>query len=135
MTDNDMLAVNGNSGQLFSITDSLEGTIFAVNDISGVPSIEVDDDGEIRLAETFGEVLIGTDTNNGVDILQVNGSTYIAETLHIGDDGVISNQAIYCPTPSANDNSTKVATTAYVDNAVGGGVTTGKAIAMSMIFG
>lgn len=74
MLDTDTLSFSGNSGQLFSITDSLTGTIFAVNDISGVPSIEVDDTGTIRLAETFGNVLIGTSTDNGVDKLQVNGS-------------------------------------------------------------
>lgn len=85
MTDNDVISISGDSGQLFSITDSLEGTIFSVNDISGVPSIEVDDDGEIRLAETFGEVLIGTDTTNGVDKLQINGSTYIGGLLNVGN--------------------------------------------------
>lgn len=63
MLSNDALAFSGNAGQLFSISDSLSGTIFAVNDISGVPSIEVDDDGEIRFAETFGHVLFGTDSS------------------------------------------------------------------------
>ena len=74
MLNSDTLSVSGNSGQLFSITDSLTGTIFAVNDISGVPSIEVDDDGTIRFAETFGNVLIGTSVDNGMDKLQVNGA-------------------------------------------------------------
>ncbi len=74
MLDSDTLSISGNSGQLFSITDSQSGTIFAVNDISGVPSIEVDDDGTIRFAETFGNTLIGTAIDNTVDKLQVNGS-------------------------------------------------------------
>lgn len=74
MLGNDTLSFSGNSGQLFSITDSLSGTIFAVNDISGVPSIEVDDDGTIRLAETFGNVLIGTAVDDGVNKLQVVGT-------------------------------------------------------------
>lgn len=73
MLDTDTLSFSGDSGQLFSITDSLSGTIFAVNDISGVPSIEVDDDGTIRLAETFGNVLIGTDVDDGVNKLQLDG--------------------------------------------------------------
>lgn len=83
MLDSDTLSVSGDSGQLFSITDSLTGTIFAVNDISGVPSIEVDDTGEIRLAETFGNVLIGTATDTG-EKLQVNGKAKIATV----DNGV-----------------------------------------------
>ena len=74
MLDSDTLSISGNSGQLFSITDSQSGTIFAVNDISGVPSIEVDDDGTIRFAETFGNVLVGTATDNTTDKLQINGS-------------------------------------------------------------
>mgnify|MGYP000338269671 CR=1 FL=1 len=74
MLDSDTLSWEGDSGQLFSITDSLSGTIFSVNDISGIPSIEVDDDGTVRLAEFSGNVLIGTNTDNGTDRLQVDGS-------------------------------------------------------------
>jgi uncharacterized membrane protein (DUF441 family) len=69
--DSNTLSFSGTSGQLFSITDSMTGTIFAVNDISGVPSIEVDDTGIIRLAETFGNVLIGTATNSSSSKLHV----------------------------------------------------------------
>ena len=77
MLDSDTLSVSGNSGQLFSITDTNTGTIFAVNDISGVPSIEVDDDGEIRLAPTFGNVLIGTSTDSGLAKLQISGNLQV----------------------------------------------------------
>jgi hypothetical protein len=78
MLSNDALAFSGNAGQLFSISDSLSGTIFAVNDISGVPSIEVDDDGEIRFAETFGHALFGTDSSLDTSkyIVQVNGGVH-----------------------------------------------------------
>ena len=55
----DTLSFSGDAGQLFSITDTLSGTIFAVNDVSGIPSIEVDDDGEIRIAEFSGNVAFG----------------------------------------------------------------------------
>lgn len=74
MLDNDTLSFSGNSGQLFSISDSLTGTIFSVNDISGIPSIEVDDTGQIRLAQYSGNVLLGTSTDNGTDKLQISGS-------------------------------------------------------------
>lgn len=39
--------VNGISGQLFSITDSLLGTLFSVNDISGLPILEVFSDNTV----------------------------------------------------------------------------------------
>ena len=65
--------VHGTAGQLFSVTDDLTGTIFAVNDVSGIPSIEVEDDGTVKLAEFGGNVLLGTGTDNGSDLLQVDG--------------------------------------------------------------
>jgi hypothetical protein len=52
--------VHGTNGQLFSVDDSVTGTIFSVNDVSGMPSIEVIDDGTVILAEFSGNVGIGT---------------------------------------------------------------------------
>ena len=75
MLSSDTLSFEGQYGQLFSIADSMNGTIFSVNDVSGIPSIEVDDDGEIRLAETFGHILVGTDssTDTSKHIVQITG--------------------------------------------------------------
>jgi hypothetical protein len=53
------LSVDGSAGQLFSVSNSLTGTLFAVNDISGIPSIEVLDTGVVKLAQYGGNVLIG----------------------------------------------------------------------------
>src|SRR6056300_693598 len=86
MLSTDTLSFSGNTGQLFSITDTQSGTIFAVNDISGVPSIEVDDDGTIRFAEIFGNVLIGTATDDGTNKLQVNGTSAFSGDVTIGGD-------------------------------------------------
>jgi hypothetical protein len=53
--------VAGTSGQLFSVVDNLAtGSIFSVNDISGIPSIDVDADGTIELAPFNGSVGVGT---------------------------------------------------------------------------
>jgi hypothetical protein len=38
---NPLFTVQGSSGELFSITDDLTGSLFAVNDISGLPILEV----------------------------------------------------------------------------------------------
>jgi len=67
------LSFDGSAGQLFSVTNSFTGTIFSVNDVSGVPSIEVEDDGTVRLAEFSGNVLIGYATDQNTGKLQVNG--------------------------------------------------------------
>jgi hypothetical protein len=54
-----VLSFSGTNGQLFSIVDTLTGSIFSVNDISGIASIEVFDDGRVILAESSGNVGIG----------------------------------------------------------------------------
>lgn len=38
------LSIDGTAGRLFSVSDALTGTIFTVNDISGLPIIKVDSD-------------------------------------------------------------------------------------------
>ena len=58
--DLDTLSISGDAGQLFSLSDDLTGSVFTVNDISGMPSIEVLASGNILLAEYEGNVGIGT---------------------------------------------------------------------------
>lgn len=70
------LSFSGNSGQLFSITDSMAGTIFSVNDISGIPSIEVLDTGLVKLAQYNGAVAISTSTAiSGYELTVFGGSS------------------------------------------------------------
>jgi len=105
--DDGTLSFEGSAGQLFSISDDLTGTIFSVNDVSGIPSIEVDDTGEVRIAEYYGRVLIGTSTDNGTDKLQIDGSisasggfkgnadtaTKLATTRNIALSGAVTGNA------------------------------------------
>jgi hypothetical protein len=72
-TSNGSLSFEGSAGQLFSITNSLTGTIYSVNDVSGIPSIEVLDTGLVKLAQYSGNVLIGTGTDAGYKF-QINAS-------------------------------------------------------------
>lgn len=81
------LSFEGSSGQLLSITDTMSGSIFSVNDVSGIPSIEVFDTGEVRLAQYNGFVDIlnpvqATSTNSGA--LQVSGGVGIGGNLYVG---------------------------------------------------
>jgi hypothetical protein len=73
---NGTLSFEGSAGQLFSITNDLADTIFSVNDISGIPSIEVNANGTVKFAEYSGNILIGTDVDNG-DKFQVNGNLFV----------------------------------------------------------
>ena len=51
---NGTLSFEGSSGQLFSITNDLTGSIFSVNDVSGVPLIDVNADGSVSIGSTAG---------------------------------------------------------------------------------
>ena len=86
-TSNGTLSFDGSAGQLFSITNSLSGTIFSVNDISGMPSIEVLDSGIVKLAQYWGNILVGTAYDNG-NKLQVNGNMTISNTLKLVDQSI-----------------------------------------------
>jgi hypothetical protein len=108
MLGTDTLSFSGDAGQLFSLTDTLSGTIFSVNDISGIPSIEVDDDGEIRLAEFAGNVSIGTDSSRGFNV-------YVDGTLRADSaDIAIVNGTATNATNVAITNDTSTNSTHYV---------------------
>jgi hypothetical protein len=72
--DDGTLDFSGSAGQLFAISDSFTGTIFSVNDASGIPSIEVLDTGQVILGEFAGNVTVGSSTDNGTAKLQVTGN-------------------------------------------------------------
>lgn len=86
-TNGGTLSFEGSAGQLLSVVNTMSGTIFSANDISGIPSIEVLDTGVVKLAQYNGNVLIGTGQNNSGK-LQITGSTW-SNTL--GGDVVIRN--------------------------------------------
>jgi hypothetical protein len=62
--DSVVLDIQGVSGQLFSVTDSLEGDIFAVSDISGIPIFKVNSSGAVTvndlLTSTSDSVVVET---------------------------------------------------------------------------
>lgn len=74
--DTATLSFDGSAGQLFSITNSLTGTLFSVNDISGIPSIEVLDTGLIKMAQYNGSVTI-TNVTDGSIATATRGAGYM----------------------------------------------------------
>jgi hypothetical protein len=71
--------IQGSQGQLFSVTDDLSGSIFAVSDISGVPILDVNSSGTVNVD--------GTLNINNKAVIQI-GTTYAQATdyLYIGGD-------------------------------------------------
>lgn len=112
--DSGSLSFEGSSGQLFSITNSLTGTIFSVNDVSGIPSIEVLDSGLVKIGQYTGNVLIGTGTDNAVDKLQVTGSIAI-DNLRLDGNTISSidtnGNIVLAPNGTGRTNVTNLTTT------------------------
>ena len=92
-TANGTLSFDGSAGQLFSITNSLSGTIFSVNDVSGIPSIEVLDTGNIKLAQYNGSIGIGN-VPSGTYKLEVTGSS----SFNTNATGFVKHAATAVPT-------------------------------------
>ena len=83
------VAFYGNSGSLFTITDNLSGSLMSVNDISGLPVLEVFSDDRVvmgsfnknTLVVTGSRVGIGSTTPNAN--LDVSGSVVITGSLFV----------------------------------------------------
>jgi hypothetical protein len=84
-TNSGTLSFEGSTGQLFSITNSMSGTIFSANDVSGIPSIEVLDTGLVKIAQYSGNLLIGSGTDSGIAKVQITG------------DQTVSGKTVYGP--------------------------------------
>ena len=59
INDSGILTFQGASGNVVSLADTIEGSVFSVNEQSGVPSLEIFTDGTVRITESTGNVLIG----------------------------------------------------------------------------
>ena len=100
------LDIQGSAGQLFSVTNNLtSGSIFSVNDVSGIPSIDVDADGTIQLAPFGTTEFVGVGKTNPQAKLDVNGDAVVngsigigttnpTSKLHIRDDSANANHAV-----------------------------------------
>jgi hypothetical protein len=81
------LNIAGSQGQLFSVTDSLSGSLMSVNDISGIPILEVFSDDRV-VAGTFGSnALVVNGANVGV------GTSSPQEKLHVRQINIADNTA------------------------------------------
>jgi hypothetical protein len=88
-TSNGTLSFEGSAGQLFSITNDLTGSIYSVNDVSGIPSIEVFANGVVELAATVGttrlrsydEYINANTASTGATTLDLSSGNFFNLTL------------------------------------------------------
>ena len=84
------LDVQGSQGQLFSVTDNLSGSIFAVSDISGVPILDVNSSGLSTFAGTISSGAITSTSNiesQDTFILNYNNAGNKWQQLFDGSNG------------------------------------------------
>lgn len=80
-----LFRVEGSSGSLFEVIDSLEGSLLSVNDISGLPILEVFSDDRVVMGSFNQNTLVVTGSKVGIGTdsptvsLDVSGSIRISE--------------------------------------------------------
>jgi hypothetical protein len=93
--DDNTLSFEGSAGQLFSINNNLTtGTIFAVSDVSGVPSLSVDASGALKLVPFNGVAMVGgttTSTSSKLVMVSPNAGTRYSVAIQV-NSGINDNQ-------------------------------------------
>jgi hypothetical protein len=73
--------VNGSEGQLFSITDSLSGSLFAVSDVSGLPILEVFSDDRIVAGAFNNKALVISGSHTTLKNTVISGSLNVSSSV------------------------------------------------------
>jgi hypothetical protein len=80
------VTIFGDVGQLFSVNDDDSEDLFSVNDISGVPSIRVKENGDVLLAEYTGVVQVGLTNSTVPRGMEIRGGLKINHAESIPND-------------------------------------------------
>ena len=82
----DRFSVDGTQGRLFSVTDALTGTLFSVNNITGLPILEVTDQNTVIAGQynTNALVVSGTRTSLGTTPIGTNRLSVSGDSTFVG---------------------------------------------------
>jgi len=121
-----VFTVDGTSGRLFSIDDSLSGSLFSVNTAAGLPVIEAFSDNTIRIGQFGQKALFVSQSRVGIGkeaglnaTLDVSGSAIFSGSLSVSGQFTASLQSGFALVGGPNNTSIAVATSSFG----GGGVT------------
>jgi hypothetical protein len=91
---NGTLSWEGSAGQLFSITNDLSNNLFGVNDVSGIPSLEVYANGLVSIAPISGNV--GIRNTSPSHTLSINGDLFVNTVIQSGNStaNLVANSTI-----------------------------------------
>lgn len=110
--------VVGSQGQLFSITDSLSGSLFAVSDISGLPILEVFSDDTVKIGSFNNEAIVvsgsnatitgsftGSFTGDGSNLTGISSDPfpYTGDAVITGSNSLAGNYALKVTNTSGAD--------------------------------
>ena len=116
----DRFSVDGANGRLFSVTDSLSGSLFSVNDIAGLPIIEAFDDNTVIMGAfnrndfvlTGNALGLGGLPNTGTTKLLVSGNMVLSGTLITNQRPFVNGTGVLLSGEAAQvDLSTTIRTT------------------------
>ncbi len=111
-----LLDVQGSVGQLTTITDSLSGSLFSVNDISGIPVLEAFSDGRIKIGE-FGREAIKISGSFATTTGSLRGTASYATNALSASNALTSSYALsssYAISSSFATTSSQALTASYV---------------------
>jgi hypothetical protein len=100
-TTSPLFSVQGSSGELFSVTDSLTGSLFSVNDISGLPIVEVFSDNTTLMGSylapslnttTRTSLTAGTNTVYSIPTSAYTGAFFEYTLISTGSTGARAGQ-------------------------------------------
>ena len=143
-----ILDVQGSQGQLFSITDSLSGSLFSVKDISGIPVMEAFSDDTvnigtfnaeaIKVSGSFARItgsLLGT-ASYAVNGFPYTGSARITGSLNVIGTTTLTGSLNVSGSTTQVGNNTLLGTTLLSGSlTISGSTTPGSATASVQIYG
>jgi hypothetical protein len=108
-----LLDVQGSQGQLFSITDSLSGSLFSVKDISGMPVMEAFSDNTVRMGQFGSKALFVSQSRVGIGkeaplnaLLDISGSATVTGSFSV--NGLTNIAGVLSGSFTANNPSSSL---------------------------